>query len=82
VFYGTTENVGNYYGTVFSITTSGHEQVLYSFKGRPNDGSDPGPSRLIALNDVLYGTTYEGGTGFNHDVWSGTRYSLFRRALR
>jgi uncharacterized repeat protein (TIGR03803 family) len=46
-------------GTVFSITTSGAESVLYSFKGG-TDGESPFAS-LIAVNGKLYGTTYFGG---------------------
>src|SRR5580704_15725375 len=37
--YGTTDKGGAYGdGTVFSITPSGTETVLYSFKGGPGDG--------------------------------------------
>ncbi|MGC1380064.1 MAG: choice-of-anchor tandem repeat GloVer-containing protein [Candidatus Baltobacteraceae bacterium] len=46
-------------GTVYSITTSGKERVLYSFQG----GSDGlGPSAgLIDVNGTLYGVTAFGG---------------------
>lgn len=50
-------------GTVFSVTTSGTEQVLYSFGGG-RDGSDPQAS-LINVNGTLYGTTFTGGSPFN-----------------
>lgn len=65
LIYGTTAAGGGGYnaGTVFSITASGAEQKLYSFTGRPNDGLNPGPASLIALNGVLYGTTVVGGNG-------------------
>jgi uncharacterized repeat protein (TIGR03803 family) len=46
-------------GTVFSITTSGTEQVLHSF-GNGNDGMHPWAG-LIAVGDTLYGTTFFGG---------------------
>jgi uncharacterized repeat protein (TIGR03803 family) len=46
-------------GTVFGVTTSGSEHVVYSFKGG-SDGSTPFAS-LIAVNGKLYGTTYYGG---------------------
>jgi uncharacterized repeat protein (TIGR03803 family) len=48
-------------GTVFSISTTGAEQVLYSFAG-PNhgDGSLPEGS-LINVSGTLYGTTCYGG---------------------
>src|SRR5580698_8339420 len=40
--YGTTVSGGaNGDGTVFKITTSGTETVLYSFKGGSGDGEDP-----------------------------------------
>lgn len=45
---------------MFSITTSGTYQVLYSFAGSPNDGQYP-YSSLINVNGVLYGTTASGG---------------------
>lgn len=60
-------------GTVFSLDpTSGTEKVLYSFCSRQNctDGAFPS-ANLIAVNDVLYGTT--GGGGMNG--W-GTVFSL------
>ena len=43
-------------GTVFAITTSGKERVLYKFKGYPTDGEHPHAS-LIDVNDTFYGTT-------------------------
>ena len=45
-------------GTVFSITPSGAEKVLYSFKGGTSDGGEP-EAGLLNVNGVLYGTTYE-----------------------
>jgi uncharacterized repeat protein (TIGR03803 family) len=47
-------------GTVFSMGTSGTKQLLYSFKGPPNDGARPF-GNLIDVNGVLYGTTTAGG---------------------
>ena len=64
--YGTTtEGVGipgspGCCGTVFQITTSGTESVLYHFTGQPNDGASPWAG-LIAANGALYGTTDHGG---------------------
>jgi uncharacterized repeat protein (TIGR03803 family) len=48
-------------GSVFSITPSGEETVVHSF-GDPykTDGQIP-TSRLVELNGIFYGTTYEGG---------------------
>jgi uncharacterized repeat protein (TIGR03803 family) len=60
VLYGTTAEGGtsNYYGTVFKVSTSGTERVLYSFQG--TDGAQPKTS-LIDVKNALYGTTYGGG---------------------
>jgi uncharacterized repeat protein (TIGR03803 family) len=46
-------------GTVFEISTSGVEQVLYRFKDAP-DGDFPSAS-LLSVKGVLYGTTEFGG---------------------
>ena len=59
--YGTTEYGGaTNNGTIYSITPSGTETVLYSFKGPP-DGAFPA-SDLTYVNGTLYGTTAHGGT--------------------
>jgi uncharacterized repeat protein (TIGR03803 family) len=55
-------------GTVFSITTSGTETVLFRFKGK--DGAHP-YAGFTNVNGTLYGTT--GGGGANH---YGTVFSL------
>lgn len=49
-------------GTVFSITPSGKETVLYRFKGYPDDGAKPAAG-LAEINGTLYGTTVFGGSG-------------------
>ncbi len=66
VLYGTTTTGGsnNIYndfgaGTVFSITPSGTENVLYSFAGG-SDGVSPAGG-LLDVKGTLYGTTTEGG---------------------
>jgi uncharacterized repeat protein (TIGR03803 family) len=65
--YGTTSGGGgtgcggNGCGTVFTITTTGAESVLYAFKGSPKDGQGP-TAALINVGGDLYGTTYHGGT--------------------
>lgn len=69
MLYGTTQGGGTgcpYLGgcgTVFAVSTSGKERVLYRFKGPP-DGSQPeaGLTKLNVHKGMLYGTTYEGGT--------------------
>ncbi len=46
------------HGTVYTLTSSGHYNVLYSFKGSP-DGY--GPGGLILYNGNYYGLTNRGG---------------------
>ncbi len=68
--YGTTSEGGTYgNGTVFSITTTGHETVLHSF-GSGSDGDGP-MAGLININGTLYGTTDDGGAGC--DSWMRDR---------
>jgi uncharacterized repeat protein (TIGR03803 family) len=62
VLYGTTAAGGIDFGTVFKITTSGAERVLYSFKGYPYDGDVPGYG-VTAVANHYYGVTYVGGDG-------------------
>jgi len=58
--YGATYEGGAYgYGTVFKLTPSGAEQVLYSFTGGA-DGAWPDTS-LLLIKGNLYGTAYGGG---------------------
>jgi uncharacterized repeat protein (TIGR03803 family) len=72
VLYGVTSNGGAYgKGTVFSITTSGKERVLYSFGKTNSDGRYPSAS-LIAVNGKLYGSTQSGGTSNDGTVFSVT----------
>ena len=58
-------------GTVFSITTSGAETVLYSFKGPPDDGDLPAAG-LVNVKGALYGTTEFGDTTGDGTVFSVT----------
>ena len=66
ILYGTTALGGmtcasvNGCGTVFSITPTGTENVLYSFLGQP-DGEEP-EAPLLYYNGALYGTTHFGGS--------------------
>jgi uncharacterized repeat protein (TIGR03803 family) len=78
--YGTTYNGGKYFsGTIFSITSSGHEHVVYSFKGGSTDGAQPAAG-LIELGGKLYGTTQMGGSVGAGTVFeatsSGTEHPL------
>jgi len=64
-FYGTTVNGGkNGLGAVFRIDTAGHETLMYSFNGSPNDGAYPYASLTQGADGHLYTTTYQGGTGY------------------
>lgn len=59
---GVSEAASSYYrcGTIFKISPFGIEHVVYRFKGDP-DGANP-EAGLTAVNGVLYGTTYWGGS--------------------
>lgn len=62
-------------GTVFSVSLSGSEQVLYAFKGG-RDGAQP-DAGLIDVNGTLYGTTALGGLGCGrHNSGCGTAFSI------
>ena len=56
-------------GTIYSLTLSGAEKVVYNFRTSP-DGFDP-VAGLINVAGTLYGTTKEGGS-FGH----GTVFSV------
>jgi uncharacterized repeat protein (TIGR03803 family) len=62
--YGTTKNGGGGCstgcGTVFSVSTTGTEDVLHAFAGAPNDGATP-TGGLTDVNGTLYGTTQYAG---------------------
>jgi len=71
--YGTTSNGGTYSsigGTVFSITTAGTENILYSF-GLKDDGQSP-LAGLVDLGGMLYGTTNSGGAYKHGTIFSVT----------
>jgi uncharacterized repeat protein (TIGR03803 family) len=80
VLYGTTGDGGTENdGTVFKITPSGQESVLYSFAGTP-DGMYPFTG-LLNVNGTLYGTTPGGGANgygtFFSITTSGTENVLY-----
>jgi uncharacterized repeat protein (TIGR03803 family) len=61
--YGTTTAGGAYgLGTVWELTTSGTETILWSF-GNGKDASTPEAGVALDKNGNLYGTTFAGGTG-------------------
>lgn len=65
-------------GTVFSVSTSGSEKMLYSFQGG-SDGANPAGG-LIEVGGTLYGTTISGGAysncGSGYASGCGTVYSI------
>jgi uncharacterized repeat protein (TIGR03803 family) len=77
MLYGTTIAGGsNGEGTVFSITTSGKESVLYSFAGSSSDGHHP-VGGLVNVGGTLYGTTtLGGGTGCGYNGGCGTVFKI------
>jgi len=61
--YGTTYNGGvNFSGTIFNVTTSGQEKVVYTFKGGTTDGAYPTGGLTLGTDGNFYGTTQQGGT--------------------
>lgn len=60
-------------GTVFEVSTTGAEHVVYSFKGGADGERDY--SNVVALHGNLYGTTLFGGSGCGSDG-CGTIYKL------
>ena len=73
--YGTTVAGGAYgNGTIFRISTTGKEDLLYSF-GSGSDGQEPYAS-LIEVKGTLYGTTYLGGDFSCDGAGCGTVYSI------
>jgi uncharacterized repeat protein (TIGR03803 family) len=64
--YGTTYQGGSGChrgcGTVYSLSTSGREKVLWAFRGDSGDGQNP-LGDLLDVNGTLYGTTLGGGEG-------------------
>lgn len=60
--YGTTESGGAFNaGTIFKLTHTGVETVLYSFTGGA-DGGSPQTGLVMDAQGNFYGATYAGGT--------------------
>lgn len=68
--YGTTEKGGGGAGTIYSVSPSGTETVVHSFRGGTTDGSSP-IAGLTVVKGLFYGTTQYGGK-----KKSGTVYSV------
>ncbi len=87
-FYGTTvnggannnSNCGVGCGTVFKVTNSGAETVLYSFGASSTDGTKPSSSLIMDSRGNLYGTTQAGGTNVGcsprNPIGCGTAFKL------
>jgi uncharacterized repeat protein (TIGR03803 family) len=54
-------------GTVFELTSSGHESILYAFQGG-TDGKGPLSGVIIDGAGNLYGTTFNGGSADSQGV--------------
>jgi uncharacterized repeat protein (TIGR03803 family) len=65
---------GNGCGTVFEVSASGHERILYRFNGG-SDGRAP-EGGLLALKGLLYGTTSLGGGCSDSTAGCGTIFSV------
>jgi uncharacterized repeat protein (TIGR03803 family) len=60
--YGTTFYGGVYgQGTVFELSPTGVEKLLYSFGGQPSDGINAYGNLILDKKGNIYGTTFAGG---------------------
>jgi uncharacterized repeat protein (TIGR03803 family) len=81
--YGTTKNGGAYggAGTVFKISASGTETVLYSFGATSTDGTYPHAGLIMDSTGNLYGTTQQIGASSSGTVFkistAGTETLLY-----
>jgi uncharacterized repeat protein (TIGR03803 family) len=57
-------------GVVYSVTTTGRQQVLYSFGDNLGAGGEYPYAPVIDVNGTLYGTTRFGGSDFGGIVYS------------
>jgi uncharacterized protein (TIGR03437 family) len=77
-FYGVTsrggagdcpQNNNSGCGTIFKITSSGEETMLYSFGSTSTDGANPEAALIQSADGNFYGTTLGGGTGGDGTVF-------------
>jgi uncharacterized repeat protein (TIGR03803 family) len=83
--FGTTYQGGaNGLGTLFEITSTGEEAMLYSFGSRANDGTLPFGGLVMDSQGNLYGTTGSGGSADQGTIFkltpSRTEKVLYRFA--
>lgn len=71
---GSPSNCSPYCGTIFSLTTSGNEKTLYSFKGESSSQTPEGG--LIDVNGTFYGTTLRGGDDRQKYGGNGTVFAF------
>ncbi len=65
IFYGTTRSGGAFnHGTVFALTATGEESLIYSFRGGA-DGDFPSAPPIQGRDGALYGITTYGGANPN-----------------
>src|SRR5271157_153214 len=80
--YGTGQTGGaNGQGTVFKLSPSGAETLLYTFGSQSGDGSYPFAGLVLDETGNLYGTTYSGGANGGGTVFklapTGTETVLY-----
>ena len=69
VIYGTTQSGGNYgKGTIFSVTTLGVENMVYSF-GLSSDGATPYAGLTAGSDGYYYGVTSNGGVNSSGAIY-------------
>jgi uncharacterized repeat protein (TIGR03803 family) len=72
-FYGTTYSGGTQgFGTVYRLTPSGLETVLWNFGTSANDGQNPRAGLIQATDGNFYGTTMNGGAAGYGTVFTVT----------
>jgi len=61
--YGTTYNGGKHlFGTVFNMTVTGSQKLIYSFTNSATDAAYPTGGLTLGNDGNFYGTTQQGGT--------------------
>jgi uncharacterized repeat protein (TIGR03803 family) len=81
LFGRTTTTVMQDGGVIFSIDLNGTAyEILHRFAGAPNDGANPRHDAMTLTDNVLYGTTLQGGTHNGGVIFSiatdGTGYDI------